>query len=117
MGNSLKLKQMHLTVFLAAALCLTSCEIYRNNALKLAHGGGLVMVNDVHHAWAWEDVLHKKTGYTAQQVKVVEGAGLTRIYIYSVKLGESKKALAQRINEVATIDPEIFGPTVVIIEE
>jgi hypothetical protein len=94
---------------------LSSCESYRETMHGFGHSLGAIMTTDLHHAWAWEDVLHKNSGYTKSQVEVVEGPGKTRIIIHNVRPGESPEAMAQNIREMARQKPEIFGPTEVSI--
>lgn len=101
----------------AALLCglLSSCESYRDTMRGFGNSLGAIMTTDLHHAWAWEDVLHKNSGYTKSQVEVVEGPGKTRIIIHNVRPGESPEAMANNIREMARQKPEIFGPTEVSI--
>jgi hypothetical protein len=94
---------------------LSSCESYRETMRGFGHSLGAIMITDLHRARAWEDVLHKKSGYTRDQVEVVPGAGKTRVIIHNVRPGESREAMAQNIREMASQKPEIFGPTEVSI--
>jgi len=104
------MKSLRLTTILFCLInALTGCEGYQQAVRDIGHDLGPITPRDLKHAAAWEDLLHKGSGYTKRQIVVVPESGITQITIYEVKAGESASVLRENMRDVAAKEPDRFG--------
>ncbi len=79
------------------------------------HKAGLILLPDLQHASAWEELIHVKMGVPARKIEVQAGAGFTTVIIKELKNRADAEGVAQELRTVAEKSPEKFGPTKVEI--
>jgi len=79
------------------------------------HKAGLILMPDLQHASAWEELIHVKMGVPARKIEVQAGAGFTTLIIKELKNRADAEGIAQELRTVAEKNLEKFGPTKVEI--
>ena len=75
------------------------------------HKAGLILIPDLQHASAWEELIHGEMGVPARKIEVQAGAGFTTLIIKELKNRADAEGVAQELRMVAEKNPEKFGPT------
>jgi hypothetical protein len=75
------------------------------------HKAGLVLLPDLQHASAWEELIHVKMGVPASKIDVQAGAGFTTLTIKDLKNRGDVEGVAQELRTIADKNPEKFGST------
>lgn len=75
------------------------------------HKAGLVLLPDLRHASAWEELIHLKMGVPASKIDVQAGAGFTTLIIKDLKNRGDVEGVAQELRTIAEKNPEKFGVT------
>lgn len=106
-------------IFLLAITCLAACQskpvatkpVRDLKEDERLHKAGLVLIPDLEHAKAWEELIHKHIGVSAQKIQVEAGAGFTTITIRELKNRADAESVAQGFRDMAAKNPEKFGIT------
>ncbi len=75
------------------------------------HKAGLVMMHDLQHASAWEELIHVKMGVPARKIEVQAGPGFTTVIVKELNNRADAEGVAQELRSIAEKTPEKFGPT------
>lgn len=106
------------TLLLAVSL-LASCqskpsaatpEVDPQEAARM-HRAGLVLISDLQHASAWEELIHVKMSVPSRKIEVQAGPGFTTLLIKELKNRADAEGIAQGLREHAEKHPDRFGPT------
>jgi hypothetical protein len=105
-------------VLLITVACLAACQSKTTDLpardLKeeeRLHKAGLVLLPDLQHASAWEELIHVKMGVPASKIDVQAGAGFTTLTIKDLKNRGDVEGVAQELRTIADKNPEKFGAT------
>lgn len=75
------------------------------------HAAGLVLLPDLQHASAWEELIHVHMGVPARKIEVQAGPGVTTVLIKELNNRADAESVAQELRNQAARQPEKFGPT------
>lgn len=75
------------------------------------HQAGLILIPDLQHASAWEELIHVQMGVPSRKIEVQAGAGFTTLVIKDLKNRGDAEGVAQELRKQADAKPEKFGPT------
>lgn len=120
------LAAFHITVtsrffLLIAIACLAACQSKPATPARdlqdegRLHQAGLILMSDLQHASAWEELIHGKMGVPTRKIEVQAGAGFTTLIILELNNRADVEGVAQELRSCAEKNPKKFGPTKVEI--
>jgi len=75
------------------------------------HAAGLILLPDLQHASAWEELIHVHMAVPARKIEVQAGPGFTTVLIKELNNRADAESVAQELRNQADKKPEKFGPT------
>lgn len=105
---------------LAAIACLAACQHKLDTVAPAAHDSteeeryhkaGLVTLQDLQHASAWEKLIHADMGVPVTKIDVQAGPGFTTIIIKDLNNRGDAESVAQELRSIAEKKPDKFGVT------
>lgn len=75
------------------------------------HKAGLVLIPDLQHASAWEELIHQKLGVPSSKIEVQAGAGFTTLIIHDLSNKADADGIANGLRDYAAKNPDKLGPT------
>ena len=75
------------------------------------HQAGLILLPDLQHASAWEELIHVHMSVPSRKIEVQAGPGFTTVIIKDLANRADAETVAQELRRQADAKPDKFGPT------